>query len=379
MHFQANKDLNDKRWHEYFTKFVVPSILELGQEIQIIYDTYERIQQRCKDNLIAQAFGAWKSITIRSINKDIVEKVEHMHISYYNSKKRSVFHVLSCLSLGTSSRKKILQRRRNGLARARESLSKRLKKKNEIEGVVTNHMVQKELRKIFYTELFDWNRKRYLENCFRKWKVMFHEAKEANVIAINHLRSKLFKKWRCWSNEQVFLIEGDCSNRFQKFLHAEAFCDIILCQKSFRAWRIKAVAYSNAARIERRIITKIVRNIMKAWLQMTKERRAMKSHVLKEWRNFHHYTVGRPFLCWRNIAVSLIETRRNQLNFFKCYKLVKRRKKQRRIFRTWRHQARYGRVTSMYTRQDLLELLYKQNDRIEDLRSQVKDKSDSNT
>lgn len=359
------------RWKDHFSKFVIPIIHERGKYTRNIYEKYEMIQRKSEEKCLSQTFRAWRRMTVRFMKKDVVEKVDRLDVTYYHSKKRDIFHVLSSLSVGTSSRKKILQRRRDGLTRARESLIGSLKKKNEVQGIITNQMVQRELRRIFHTELYDWNRKRYLEICFVQWKVLNKRAKEVNLLATCHLKQKILKKWRIWSFNQMIVLSGDCDDRYQKFLRAETFCTRIQLQKSFRAWRIKSNAYANANRMQRRILTRFVRDIMIIWLQMTKQRRAIKVNVLAEWLNYHSFVIGRPFFSWRDITVSMRRTRQDQRFFLKSYKQVKRRQLQWKIFRTWRHQARYGRVTSMYTRQDLLKLLAEKDCKIEELQSQM--------
>lgn len=334
-------------------------------------DKYERIQRKDKDNLITRAFNAWKSTTIRFMKREVVEKIDRVDMTHFHSKKRDIFHVLACLSIGTSSRKKILQRRRDRLVRVRENLTRRLKEKNELEGIITNHMVQRELGRIFHSELCDWNRQRHLQTCFHQWKVMFHRGKDVEARAIRHLKAKIFIRWKYWSNIQVDVIDGDCYENFPNLLQAEAFYSKILFLKSFRAWKTKEDSYTNAARMQRKVLTRFIKDIINTWLQMTKESRIIKSHALREWAQYHNYTTGLPFRSWRKIAVSMREKRRDQHNFFKSYRLVKSRSIRWKIFCSWRHQARYGRVTSMYTRQDLLQLLARQNDKIDQLQSQI--------
>ena len=367
------------RWKDHFSKFVLPIVHEQGKYTQNIYEKYEIIQRMGQEKLLSQTFCAWRRMTIRFMKKDVVEKVDRLDVTFYHSKKRDIFHVLSSLSVGTSCRKKILQRRRDGLTRARESLIGTLKKRNEVKGIITNQMVQRELRRIFHTELYDWNRKRYLEICFVQWKVLHKRAKEVNFLATCHLKRKILTKWRIWSFNQIIVVSGDCEDRYEIFLQAEAFCHRIQLQKSFRAWRIKSSAYANANRMQRRILTRSVREIAIVWLQMTEQRRAIKVNALREWLNYHHFVIGRPFFSWRHITASMRQTRQGQGFFLTSYKQVKRRQLLWKIFRTWRHQARYGRVTSMYTRQDLLKLLAEKDCKIEELQSQMNHLSDSIT
>jgi hypothetical protein len=310
-------------------------------------------------------------MTIRFMRRDIVEKVDRMDVSYFKSKKRNIFNVLSAVSLGASSRKKILQRRKNGLAKARSNLTLILEAKNERKGIITNEMVQSELRRIFHTELFEWNRKRYLTRCFTSWTDVINETRSSKMKANNHLKSKLFKRWRNWTIDQIIIITGDCPRLRNNYVDVEAFRSRKLIKQSFESWKIKSRVYGQAKRMRRRNLSQFVSDYLVNWYRVTKYYRQIKINALNQWKNYQYYTLGRPFLCWKDVTITLKKVRQDRDRFICSYRRVKDRRYQWRIFRTWRQQARYGRVTALYSRQDLVQQLALQNRKIDCLESQI--------
>ena len=363
--------MKDKRWKNYYSNYVLPLIIRVGEETIALDDKFERFQCNQKNKLIPRYFHAWKNTTIRFTRREIVEKVDRMDESYYKSKKRNILHVLSAVSLGASSRKKILQRRRNGLANARSSLVDTLASKNQRKGIITNEMVQVELRRIFHTELFQWNRKKYLASNFIVWRDIMQETRRSKLRAYSHFRSKFFVAWKCWTLKNITLISGDCTNSRDKHILVDSFRRKRLVGHAFRGWRIKARMYEYGKQMRRKILSHFVSEYLHEWHRITKHHRHTKRNILKRWKGYQKYTVYRSFSCWQIVIISLKQFRQDQDRFLSSYNRVKEKRQQWNIFRIWRQQARYGRVTSLYSRQDLLQKLAIQSRKIDCLETQI--------
>jgi hypothetical protein len=67
-----------------------------------------------------------------------------------------------------------------------------------------------------------------------------------------------------------------------------------------------------------------------------------------------------PFVAWSQYVRSAKNHMAEQIRIVNSYLRWKWRQKLTRIMRTWRHQALYGRVDGMYTRQMLLKSLSEQ-------------------
>ncbi len=362
--------MKHKRWKDLYSNFVLPSIREVGKETIALYDKYEEIRLLRKKTLISQCFHTWKNITIRSIRRDIVDRVDRMDVSYFKSKKRNILHVLSVVSLGASSRKKILQRRRNGLETARANLVKTLTEKNERKGVITNEMVQSELRRIFHSYLVGWNRRRYLSNCFTIWKHIMYEIRELKLKARIHLQKIIFRSWKRWTIKQIIIITGSHTVH-NKYSHTEGFRSKFLLRKSLHEWNMKARIYARAKRMRRSVLSRFAQDYLKRWWIISKNSRQIKLVVLRKWMTFQTDTIGRPFLCWQEVTAELKCLRQERDRFVSTYRRLKDRREQWRIFKSWSQQAQYGRVTSLFSRCDLIQLVTAQSRKIECLEQQI--------
>ena len=113
--------------------------------------------------------------------------------------------------------------------------------------------------------------------------------------------------------------------------------------------------------MERRVISQWMSNQMREWRLFTRRSREVKINVLQKWMEYKYTSVGRLFLSWRNE----IRVRMEQNRFISSYLRMKLRKKMSKIFRTWMQQSRYGRISSLYSRQQLIEQLAIQTRKIE--------------
>lgn len=320
--------------------------------------------------LCKRSFIGWKNGTICFMKREIVQRVDNMDINYYCRKKRNVLRALSAISLGASSKKKILQRRRDGLSNARSRLTTILTGKQQSKGIITNEMVQLELRRIFHSEMCNWNRKRYLADCFANWKDDFDMAKGLNQKANQHLKGKLFKFWRGWTLLQVELISA--STPTYRIFELETFQKKWCLVKPFIAWRTKTRIYIKAKQMRRQLISRFVEHQFDEWQTFVKKSREIKTCVLQKWKDYKFITIGKPFLSWRDYAVHLKHLRQYRDSFVSSYSRMKKRRMLGKLFRTWRHQSRYGRVTSMYSRQELIQKLAAQSRKIDCFESKLK-------
>lgn len=356
--------MKEKRWRDYHRKIFLPSIVESGKRTKILYEKYEKLIFHTRVALLMTSFRAWKHVTIRFMKRDVVERVDHMDAGYYWSKKKNVFNALSAISLGASSTKKILQRRKDGLARARSNLTLILARKNQNRGIITNEMVQTELRRIVHADLSHWNRRRILSGCILSWKEVLVKSNEMNTMASRHLKGNIFRKWRGWTMTQVALISDD-HNRSCYSFDIEAFRKKWLEFQPFREWRLKVNVYGQSRRMRRRIISLWMSKQLCEWKEIASRSRETKIIVLRNWMEYKHISVGKPFLAWRGEMYSMKQLRLHRDRFICSYIRMKLRRQLCRLFRNWKQQALYGRVTSMFSRQQLIEQLAVQTRKIE--------------
>ena len=358
-------DIEDTRWRNHFSSYVVSSILHDGEATKLLYDNFEKIQNNKRGRYLIKCFDAWKNVTPRSVKQDVIKSKDRVDATYYWSKKKNILNVISALSVGASSKKKILERRSDGLSHARSTLVNKLSKTNEQEGLITSNMVQMELQRMFYAELFDWNRKRYLSRCFKSWYERISFKMSSTQKARKFYTRKVFDRWKVWTMKQIVIIQGDSNNSPYSYIEAETFHCKRIKFHSFKAWRKKAHLYLQAKRMQRKFVTNHISKCINEWNQQIRYYREIKMNALVQWKEYKHIMIGHPFECWKKIAKTQMQQRRERDRCISYFTRIKRRRIIWHIFKKWRQQALYGRVTGMYTRQELIEQLAIQTRRIE--------------
>eukprot|EP00568_Trieres_chinensis_P016100 CAMPEP_0183328074 /NCGR_PEP_ID=MMETSP0160_2-20130417/84097_1 /TAXON_ID=2839 ORGANISM="Odontella Sinensis, Strain Grunow 1884" /NCGR_SAMPLE_ID=MMETSP0160_2 /ASSEMBLY_ACC=CAM_ASM_000250 /LENGTH=154 /DNA_ID=CAMNT_0025496231 /DNA_START=91 /DNA_END=552 /DNA_ORIENTATION=- len=140
----------------YFRANVTPEIKEMGRRMRAEEKTFDLFSAR-NLSLIARCLGAWRGITLRHCQSEVVKVVDQMDTTYFCKRKSNLLKVWSTLSLGMSSRKKILERKDEAMEKARKNLAIHLMKNNEEKGLlITNEMVVSEMHRIMYGEMNGW-------------------------------------------------------------------------------------------------------------------------------------------------------------------------------------------------------------------------------
>lgn len=327
---------------------------EIGRVIIVRDEKVEMLLSKRIKTVASRCFYALKESTIRFRRRSLVEKVETMDTGYFTSKKRNIMHVLSAISLGTSSRKKILERRADSLARARTILTDKLTKKNEEHGIITIDMLQGEMRRIFNSEVSGWFRRRYLQNSFTALKFEMKAGRENIVVASQYCRKKVgrqvFIQWRkltLMPSSKSMLLHYNCAE-------VELFGKLRLFRFIFRPWKSTTAMLCRAKRLRRNILTRLAIKYFHAWNKISSHQGIIRGQVISLWKNYRCDTVGEPFRTWRDCTRKNIKLRQDRERFLFAYKRLQERRILWGIFRTWRHLARYGRETGLYNRKELI-------------------------
>lgn len=90
---------------------------------------------------LAHYFTCWRGSLVRVVKKDLMDSIESKATGYFRQRKKSVIGFWSHVALGLNSKKNILERRRGGLEKARESLLKRLEEKGDVGMIITPDMI----------------------------------------------------------------------------------------------------------------------------------------------------------------------------------------------------------------------------------------------
>ena len=304
----------------------------------------------------SRSFKAWKNNLVRYCRRDIVERVEKMDTAYFQSKKRKILGVLSAVSLGTSSRKNILKRRRAGLEDARNTLAQTLIVKNEGNGIITSEMVKRELRRLFYSEMSSWHRKRYLKDCFSCFKTEMAIGKKNKSIANKHRLGKMTLAWKRWTVHQVQILAGRSIQRYI-FSDVQSFTTMRLLRLTFIPWRVTANKFTCANRQRRRILSQFMKEYLFAWRNSAFYYRRIRCKAVNEWNSYRISIMADSYTKWREFTSLRIRWREDRIRLLYAHGKIKERRTSWRIFRFWRQKATCGRVTALYSRYNLFELL----------------------
>lgn len=301
------------------------------------------------------------------MRNDIVERVEQIDIKYFLSKKKNLFQALSAITLGASSTKKLIEKRGDGFDKTRLSLTMKLAN-CQMEGQLSNDMVRLELQNIVNLHLLEWNRKRYLSRCFMCWRQFASNTAIQNVKAQGHdLCRIIFQSWK----RQLEEIKSSHDTKYCFKVASEEVCrKHPILAISFKNWRRKARIFRHAKQLYHSAASRLATNCLRDWSRIAKKSRQINEFILPQVIAYkHHLSVCASFRFWRKYTNDIKKLRNYRDKFTFSYMRMKRRRYESKVFRVWRQQARYGRVSCMYSRKDLIEQLALQSRKIEWLES----------
>jgi len=273
--------------------------------------------------------------------------------------------MISAVAIGANTNNKILQRRSNALARARLALTDKL----QSNGIISTDMLQNELRRIFHDELLKWDRKRYLSAPFFAMKAAMVHAKTGKTKAYDHMRRaslfKVFSTWRDYCSQERRRIP-----RFNQ-LQVDLFSTTRLLKVAFNRWHRLARLYTEAARKHRIVLTRFAREHFVSWRFQASHYRKLKARALTNWMQYGETVMTSPFHNWQEWAINKRNSRCVRERFLHAHRRIKERKLLSRVFRHWNHQMLYGRVSALYTRHELMEMLAAKTKKLEEMETQI--------
>ena len=310
--------------------------------------------------VIRRCFLAWKEATLFHKRNLLHNKVESTE--YFKSKKKGILAVLSAVAIGANSKKNILQRRQNALDQARGVLMKKLAEKSQSHGIITMDMLQIELRRIFHNELHKWDRKRYLSGPFVVMKELMIEANIGNKKARDYAKTRYLKlPFEGWRNVSLTQLASHAK--------VDIFAKKSLPIMVLKSWHRLARTYSIAAQKRRAFLTQIATDCFTAWLFQAKVNKPIRVRVIGQWTNYRQTIARGRFQKWRQWAAYKRDILRDRGRFLYAHKRLREGRLLLRFFRNWKHFISYGRVSGLYSRSDLFDLLEEKSRQLETLRS----------
>ena len=300
--------------------------------------------------MLVHCFTLWRNTIIRSLEKNLTVSIES-NSGYFKQRRRSVMQVWAHVALGINSKKKILERRRGGIERARESLTKRAGM------LITPELVENEIRRLMNPTLSAWMTGHSQRTYFSLWRDHFRRHFELILQAKRYcnasIQSRVLLSWQSYTKASAQFTEENFKMDYKRLTQSTLFNNYKRTKSVVRNWRRYTKSMVGAQRKRRQILSRFVRESFLSWQCIKNRQQRVKRVALSNWIEIETVYIKRPFRCWRNIMEN------NHCRLVYESKLIQTfiRSKQRRIlhrqFRQWLHQARFGRITSLYSRNQL--------------------------
>ena len=281
-----------------------------------------------------------------------------------------VWTAFKSVTVGGKSTKQANLLRRQMIDEIREELSAALKAKGEI-GVVPvddiERVLYRKVLKIFLDKKRELLMKSVLLNGF--WKnVQMH--RHNNQVALTHRlvvhAGKIFYAWSEW----VFMVGAGLDRKrwaaprlYQIHYNGKRvdnFSHIRIKRFVFYPWKEFYVMQSLVRKMMQRQLGRFVRDNFKAWREVAKELRRIRVVAIDNWRGYGRYITQTPFQGWAQFVKGVKNHNNEQQRIVNSYLRWKWRQRIVVIMKRWRHQALYGRIDGLYTRQMLIASLNEQ-------------------
>ena len=193
----------------------------------------------------------------------------------------------------------------------------------------------------------------------------------------NHVMQRVFTPWAEWAflNSQGldrarWKAPGKLVVRYNQTA-VDAFADRRVKKLFFRLWRPVAQRYVAAKKMRRRVISEFARRHLKEWKYVAIVQRNLIKWSVDEWKAYSRRLMESPFRMWFVWMDQRKRKRADQDRLIRAYKRTKHRKFLWNIVRGWRHQAVYGRIAGLYSRNDLMKSLTEQKQQCKQMEQEM--------
>lgn len=330
----------------------------------------ELAQHHRRRRLQRRTFGEWAtwSIKCRVAMREVRDAAREMRKLNDVKLLRCVFEAMRLRRLPLEAAAKKIER----LEAARQAARERdLRRGIDIDNpVLLPEQIEAEETRLLYKQSTETRRRWLLTHHLHALSEAIRLKQEREAYAIRFHGEKLCKKpFDAWRRSASLATEGesaDCESarrrqlryrrqrrvdKFEKQKEAKAK------RRAFEAMkRFYDMARSELILLKRRAAASMSA-AMSAWQTKRNRRLEIRRVVVDAWRKKCRTIVERPLKAWLWYARMEKQNRKNQDHVLRVRAAARQRRLCFKVFRTWRHQAVYGRVDGMYTRSDLLRYL----------------------
>lgn len=293
---------------------------------------------------------------------------------------RRVFFALYDACIGKMSNKFARRERRYLIEKIRKDLSEQqqdelgsvtdVQGKTPFPGVVSEKAVYRELHRQILQGYREKKKLQISQEAFQAMKYIYDRSKVSLKKALQKrfrtLAGKCFYAWSDW----IYMVSVGLDRkrwtgpRKYEVRYNQKVIDVFaknrLQRMVFFPWKRYASRRSEAERRFRNRLAAFTGNHFTAWRDKAQHLRRLRVATVENWNGYAKLVTAWPFAAWVKFAESAQIRRVQQDRLVKTYNRWKKRQKLSVIMRTWRHQAVYGRVEGMYTRNMLSRSLGEQ-------------------
>lgn len=365
----GSRGLSRSRWEIYYANHVMTELLR--------YVKVKRNLSLFKCNRdqkhLLKTFQGWAMFTMDNLPQ---KKQRRSKAKELLKKRQRKILLVICenwleTSVGPFARKLILGKRRKRLEVARESLEKKLG-----STIIPYDLLQEEVYKNAFHEMSKRRQLQKLTICFKKLQRDSREAEIRFQIALNHYSKKLLrltlKNWQRWSFTRNQGLDFPVYNWIEESnidkqiilkvkrynqVQVDIFADHRIMKYVFIGWRCLSHRLRRSKQIQIRSTSRAMKQFVTEWKRVSDKNRILHRTALTKWIDYSHWRRASIFIPWRTFVNESKLIRRDHDRLVTVYRRNKHRKQLYQTFRKWSHQAKYGRITALYSRNELMRTI----------------------
>ena len=282
---------------------------------------------------------------------------------------------------GKWSRKDSMERHRRRMERARFTLQERLKSRGEEAGIITKEMLVEESIRSVSARLAKNRRFHKQSQCLHALRNSVLETRESELQSVHHYKlsvmRKAFNPWTEWTYLNSIGLDRARWKAPRKFTvgynqdAVDGFVGRRVMKLFWRLWVPVAKRFGDAKRMRRRNLSRFANKHLAEWHVVARRQRSLVSLAVAEWRGYASRLTSVPFQMWFVWMDQRKRKRADQQRLLTAYTRTKHRRRLWNILRGWRHQAVFGRIAGLYSRNDLMKSLTEQKHQCKQMENEM--------
>ena len=306
----------------------------------------------------------------RPVRQQMYQRAHEMALAKDKALLRLVFDGLRLVTVGKKSTKHANESRRLLINSIREELSDALKAKGEI-GIVPLEDIERLLYQRVIQEFIERKRLLAMKNVwvnglFKNLQLGRLNTKKANEQWLQVRAGRCFYAWSDW----LYMVSAGLDRKRwsapRKYevrynqKRIDGFAKLRLKRHVFLPWKEFFKIQHLVRKGYQRQVARFVRDNFRAWRALSITLRALRIVTLDNWKGYARLLTQVPFQAWAGFVRGIKNHQVEQQRIVNSYIRWKWRQRIVIIMKRWRHQALYGRMDGLYTRQMLISSLNEQ-------------------